>query len=92
MKTSTTGLSLREVRGFRRELLVAVLVGWVAAVVAAQTPTTYEIVHAFRNSGGPNMLVRAADGTLYGTTSWGGTYASGSICRIDSSGVIVTLQ
>ena len=33
---------------------------------SATAQTTYELVHAFRNSGGPTMLVRAADGRSMG--------------------------
>ncbi|HYX20757.1 MAG TPA: choice-of-anchor tandem repeat GloVer-containing protein, partial [Thermoanaerobaculia bacterium] len=93
MKTSTTGFSLREARAFRRELVIAVLVGFFGAVaVMAQTLTTYEIVHAFRNSGQPTYLIRASDGNLYGTTCWGGTHGAGSIFRIDLANNLTTLH
>jgi uncharacterized repeat protein (TIGR03803 family) len=105
MKTSTTGLRLAEVRAFRRELLIAVLVGSMSAV--AGTAQTYEIVHAFRNSGQPARLVdarellygatqsaltQAADGYLYGTSYWGGTNGVGTIFKIDSPGNVATVH
>ncbi len=101
MKTSTTGLSPREARAFRREFLIAVLVGWFGAVAAmAQAPTTYEIVHAFRASGQPasgdapsvSSLLLAPDGYFYGTTYWGGSSGVGTIFRMDSAGNLTTLH
>jgi uncharacterized repeat protein (TIGR03803 family) len=100
MKTSTTGLSLREARAFRRELLVAVLAGWFAAIAAAAQTPTYEMVHAFRNSGQPNpiggssisSLLLAPDGYFYGTTYWGGSSGVGTVFRVDSSENLTTLH
>ena len=89
MKTSTTGLRFPRARAFRWELPIAVLVSFLSAVIA--TAQTYEIVHAFRNSGQPSDLIRGTDGSLYGVTGWGGTHGAGSIFRIDSSNRLETL-
>jgi uncharacterized repeat protein (TIGR03803 family) len=90
-----------EARAFGWELPVAALVGWLLAVgTTAQTTTTYEVVHAFRNSGQPtgidassvSNLVQASDGYFYGTTYWGGSSGVGTIFRVDSSGNLTTLH
>jgi len=98
MKTSTNGLRFPEARTFRWELPIAVLVGWFLAVVSAAQ--TYEVVHAFRNSGQPtgidassvSRLVQAPNGYFYGTTYWGGSSGVGTIFRMDSSGNLTTLH
>jgi uncharacterized repeat protein (TIGR03803 family) len=93
MKTSTTGLRFPKARGFRWELPIAVLVGWFSTVVsAAQTPTTYEIVHAFRNSGQPRSNLVEANGYFYGTSYYGGGAGVGSIFRMDQTGNLTTLH
>ncbi len=75
-----------------------------AAVAVAQT--TYELVHAFRNSCEPagasrpeapdlasqSGLILANDGYLYGTTYWGGSSGVGTIFRIDPSGGLTTVH
>ena len=75
-----------------------------ASVATAQT--TYELVHAFRNSceiaGAPRPeapdlasqsgLILASDGYLYGTSYWGGASGLGTIFRIDPSGGLTTVH
>jgi uncharacterized repeat protein (TIGR03803 family) len=73
-------------------LIVGIVLSLAAATARAQAPTTYEIVHAFRNSGQPTMIIRGLNGNLYGTTAWGGTHGSGSIFRVDSENVWTTLH
>jgi uncharacterized repeat protein (TIGR03803 family) len=53
----------------------------------------YTEVHSFSGSDGENPvgLVRASDGTIYGTTSAGGLSSAGTIFRIDSNGVFSML-
>ena len=69
-------------------------------IAAGATAQTYEIVHAFRNSGQPasvdassiSSLLYAPDGYFYGTTYWGGSSGVGTIFRIDTAGNLTTLH
>jgi uncharacterized repeat protein (TIGR03803 family) len=61
---------------------------------------TYELVHAFRNSGqlapddkpSQSSLIQAQDGYLYGTTYWGGTNGVGTVYRMDLDGNVTTIH
>jgi len=64
-----------------------------ATVAAAQTPQTYELLHAFRNSGRPmGALIQSDDGYFYGTTYYGGTNGVGTVFRIDLAGRLTTIH
>jgi uncharacterized repeat protein (TIGR03803 family) len=68
--------------------------------VRASSSQTFEVVHAFRNSGQPappdeqtqSALIQGSDGSLYGTSYWGGTNGVGTIFRIDSGGTVNTVH
>ena len=61
------------------------------AHIGAQTLTT---LHAFTGSAdgsGPGSLLQGGDGTLYGTTTGGGTPGHGTVYKLTLAGVITTL-
>jgi uncharacterized repeat protein (TIGR03803 family) len=52
-------------------------------------------LHAFQSTDGAfpgATLVQAADGDLYGTTGWGGTYDAGTVFRITPRGTLSTVH
>ena len=58
--------------------------------------TGYEILHNFTGAGGEGddpgfSLIQGADGALYGTTQFGGGFASGIIFRINTDGTGFTV-
>ena len=48
----------------------------------------FEKLHDFdeANGNGPHSLTQGSDGTLYGTTAWGGAWGNGTLFRIDEHG------
>jgi uncharacterized repeat protein (TIGR03803 family) len=55
--------------------------------------TRFATLHSFSNGADgsrPSGLALGADGSLYGTTSFGGAYHNGSIFKVDSAGVVTT--
>jgi uncharacterized repeat protein (TIGR03803 family) len=75
----------------RLDIGIALAVGFFTASAAAAQ--TYELVHAFRNSGQPrSSLIQASDGYFYGTTYWGGASGVGTVFRIDAEGHATTLH
>ena len=75
----------------RLDIGIALAVGFFTASAAAAQ--TYELVHAFRNSGQPRSnLIQASDGYFYGTTYFGGTCGVGTAFRMDSTGNVTTLH
>jgi uncharacterized repeat protein (TIGR03803 family) len=80
-----------EARRFARVVCLALLVE--ALVTAGAAAQTYELVHAFRNSGQPRSgLIQASDSYFYGTTYFGGTCGVGATFGIDFAGSVTTLH
>src|SRR4030095_10582440 len=98
-------LSKTRILSFGRRVSAALGMGFFICA-AATAQTTYELVHAFRNScqpAGPSRpeapdlasqsgLILASDGYLYGTSYWGGSSGVGTIFRIDPSGGLTTVH
>jgi uncharacterized repeat protein (TIGR03803 family) len=56
---------------------------------------TITVLHSFDGSDGSSpsaSLVQGADGSLYGTTPWGGTLGYGTVFKITLTGVLTTLH
>src|SRR5262252_8944939 len=68
-------------RASSRGSLVASLLLVLGASVTAAFAQTYEVYHSFVDpAGSPHgPVVKAPDGTLYGTTEMGGAYRRGSV-------------
>ena len=61
--------------------------------VASAAAQTLDVVHRFQEDGGAyGRLIQAADGTFYGTTSWGGTNGVGTVFKLDGSDSVTTLH
>src|SRR5262245_2375533 len=81
-----------------RGVCAALLLGILGS--AAASAQTYEVVHAFRNSGQPtglewpsqSRLIQGSDASFYGTTYWGGVAGVGTIFRMDTAGNRTTLH
>ena len=79
-----------------RPILIAAFCTLISVAGLAQT---YELVHAFRNSGqvapeeqSQSSLIQAQDGYLYGTTYWGGATGMGTVYRMDLDGNVTTIH
>ena len=93
-----------EIKSHSAEGRSALGLTWLAALFtlasAAGFAQTYELVHAFRNSGqvapdekpSQSNLIQAQDGELYGTTYWGGTNGVGTVYRMDLGGNVTTIH
>src|ERR1039458_2799327 len=86
--------ALGKLDGGKRACAVLVLCATTAIALPAQTFTT---LHSFcaqtncRDGAGPNWLVQATNGNLYGITAGGGAYFDGSAYEIAPSGKLTTL-
>jgi uncharacterized repeat protein (TIGR03803 family) len=81
---------------FVRLAIAAVAVTAAATTAASAQPgVTYEVVSSFdvgfMNGLAPSALRQVKDGTFYGTTINGGMFRSGTLFRMDATGVITTL-
>ena len=87
--------ALGKLDGGKRACAVLVLCATTAIALPAQTFTT---LHSFcaqtncRDGAGPNWLVQATNGNLYGTTAGGGAYFDGSVYEIAPSGTLTPLD
>jgi uncharacterized repeat protein (TIGR03803 family) len=85
----------------RSTRVVAAVTLLVLAVIASRSAQaqTFTVLHAFTNlpdGGNPNPVIRDAQGTLYGTTIWGGAvcgggYTCGTVFKVDSAGTETVL-
>jgi len=78
----------------RFSLLAFLALALAASAVQAQT---YTVLHNFVNSDGccsgyPSMMAQGEDGNIYGATTSGGSFGSGTIFRITPAGVLTTLH
>jgi len=82
---------MRKFTGLKTAAGALVLLAATAIVLPAQTFTT---LGSFDNKDGafPTGLVQATDGSLYGTTSFGGASGDGVIFKITLSGTLTTLH
>ena len=68
----------------------------VTTTVNAQQEATYEVVSSFdvqfKIGRAPSSLRQADDGTFYGTTSVGGVFNKGTLFRMDTTGVVTSLN
>src|ERR1022692_1553524 len=87
--------ALGKLDGGKRACAVLVLCATTAIALPAQTFTT---LHSFcaqtncRDGAGPNWLVQATNGNLYGITAGGGAYFDGSVYEIAPSGTLTPLD
>jgi uncharacterized repeat protein (TIGR03803 family) len=84
---------LKGIRTFLLRILICTITTALAtSSVAAQVP--FEVVHSFEHqtSPGPNGIIQAADGNLYGTTYSGGAFGVGTAFKMTPSGVVTTLH
>jgi uncharacterized repeat protein (TIGR03803 family) len=77
-----------------------ILAAWICAVLTffatpiAAPAQTFVTLHSFDNTDGANPsdeLIQGTDGSLYGTTAFGGAYGYGTIFKISPSGALSTL-
>lgn len=84
------------VRFNRPALAALILVLGAATTARAQDSATYEIVAnftiSFQAGRTPSSVQQAADGSLYGTATAGGTFDMGTLFRLDPAGAITTLH
>ena len=79
--------------------LVITLLWLTAAATRSAQAQSYTVLHAFANvpdGGNPYPIIRDADGTLYGTTEWGGIvcapkYTCGTVYKVDDAGAEAVL-
>ena len=68
----------------------------VPLLAPVDTSSAFEVLHSFTsgaNGGLPlGALMQAANGTLYGTTSFGGDYGAGTVFTLDAAGTLSTLH
>jgi uncharacterized repeat protein (TIGR03803 family) len=82
-----SGLGRRAVSGALALVLVLVAAVVATRLVHAQT-YTYTVLWTFTGGGGPldiGGLVRDANGNLYGTTEYGGTYGYGTVFELNKA-------
>src|SRR5262245_51077916 len=87
------GLSARARRRSELPLATAVALFSIVALIGVGTPRlaaqTLDVIHAFDGNDGASPLaplVEASDGTLYGTTSYGGPHFGGGVFKLNKDG------
>jgi len=71
--------------------VIIIFVFCAAAMASAQTLTTLANFDGANGSGPSGELIQATDGNFYGTTYFGGAYGSGTVFKVDPTGVLTTL-